>query len=132
VCGGGAAFGLPCFLVMLYTPLPVAWGCAFLAIFGLFLYTGPGNVILANVVRSEVRATAFAINILVIHALGDAISPTLIGAVADQSSLQTAFALTSAMIAVGAVLWLWGVRYLDDDTTAAEAPATAAPAEPAT
>lgn len=130
VCGGGAAFGLPCFLVMLYTPLPVAWAMAFLAIFGLFLYTGPGNVILANVVRSDVRGTAFAVNILIIHALGDAISPTLIGAVADASSLQTAFALTSVMIGVGAALWLWGAKFLDADTARAEEPSTAPP-EPA-
>ncbi|MDY3553829.1 MFS transporter [Gemmata sp. JC717] len=120
VCGGGAAFGLPFFLAMLYTPMPVAWVMAFLAIFGLFLYTGPGNTILANVVRSDVRGTAFAVNILIIHALGDAISPTLIGVVSDRSSLQFAFALTSVMIAVGAVLWLWGVKFLDADTARAE------------
>lgn len=121
VCGGGAAFALPCFLAMLYTPLTASWVLAFLAIFGLFLYTGPGNTVLANVVRSDVRGTAFAINILVIHLFGDAISPTLIGAVADRSSLQFAFALTSSMIAIGAVLWLWGAKYLDADTARAEA-----------
>jgi MFS family permease len=121
VIGGGAAFALPCFLGILYTPLPVAWVFTFLAIFGLFIPTGPGNTILANVVRSDIRGTAFAINVLVIHALGDVISPPLIGAVADRSSLQFAFLLTSVMIAVGAVLWLLGARSLDADTAAAEA-----------
>lgn len=123
VCGGSAAVAIPCFLAMLYTPLPLAWVFTFLTIFWLFLYTGPGNVILANVVRSDVRGTAFAINVLVIHALGDVISPPLIGAIGDRFGLQTAFALTSVMIAVGAVLWLLGVKFLDADTAAVEEPA---------
>ena len=125
VSAAGAAFAVPCFIALLYTPLPLSWLFVVLAIFGLFLYTGPGNTILANVVSSDVRGTAFAINVLVIHALGDVISPPLIGAVADATSLQTAFALTTAMIALGAVLWFWGIRYLDEDTANAEASATA-------
>jgi MFS family permease len=98
----------------------LSWVFAFFAIFGLFFYTGPGNTILANVVSSEIRGTAFAINVLVIHALGDVISPPLIGAVADRSSLQFAFLLTSTLIAVGALLWLAGARSLDEDTAAVE------------
>jgi MFS transporter, Spinster family, sphingosine-1-phosphate transporter len=136
VSAAGALFAIPCFLGILYTPLPLSWAFAFLAIFGLFLYTGPGNTILANVVRSDMRATAFAINVLVIHLLGDAISPSLIGLVADQTSLQLAFALTTVMIAVGAVLWLAGLNSLDADTTRAEgvnsSPAPPAPPSPAT
>ncbi len=135
VSAGGAIFALPCFIALLYTSLPLSWLWAFLAIFGLFLYTGPGNTILANVVRSDIRGTAFAINVLVIHLLGDVLSPPLIGTVADHSSLQFAFLLTSAMIALGAALWLWGTRYLDADTARAEAeltPPLAAPPTPAT
>lgn len=119
VSAAGAIFGFPCFLALLFTPLPLSWVFAFLAIFGLFLYTGPGNTILANVVRSDIRGTAFAINVLIIHALGDAISPAIIGVVSDSTSLQFAFVLTSAMIAVGAGLWLMGIRTLDADTAAA-------------
>ena len=131
VSAGGAAFAVPCFLGILYTPLPLSWAFVFLAIFGLFLYTGPGNTILANVVRSDVRGTAFAINVLVIHMLGDVISPPLIGTVADQSSLQFAFTITTTMIAVAAVLWLLGARHLDEDTARAEE-AVIAPTAPAT
>ena len=131
VIGGGAVFAAPCFLGILYTPLPLSWVFAFLTIFGLFLHTGPAFTALANVTRSEIRATAFAINILVIHALGDAISPTLIGLVADRSSLQFAFLLTTTMIVVGAILWLAGAKYLDEDTRRAEAGVTT-PSESAT
>ncbi len=130
VSAGGAAFAIPCFLGILYTPLPFSWVFAFLAIFGLFLYTGPGNTILANVVKSDIRGTAFAINVFIIHALGDVISPPLIGAVAGRTSLQFAFTLTTTMIAAGAVLWFLGAKHLEKDTAIAEAPAT--PSAPAT
>ncbi|MFO0935891.1 MAG: MFS transporter [Gemmataceae bacterium] len=119
VIGFGALFSLPSYLLFLYTPFPLGWLFVFLAVFGLFMHTGPAFTLLANVVTSEERATAFALNILIIHALGDVISPPFIGAVADRSSLHFAFLITSVMIVLGGVLWIWGARYLDEDTNRA-------------
>jgi MFS family permease len=120
VIATGALLSVPCYLAMLYTPLPLSWLFAFLAIVGLFFHVGPGNTILANVVRSDMRATAFAVNVLVIHALGDAISPSLIGLIADAFSLQVAFAVLSAVIVLGAVIWYAGARHLEEDTARAD------------
>lgn len=106
----------PFFVAMLYTPFPAFWVVLFVAVFFLFFNTGPANTILANVSRSPVRATAFAINILIIHALGDAISPTVIGVMYDVSSLHLAFLLVSVLILVGGGLWVAGARHLDEDT----------------
>ena len=131
VAGWGMVIAFPFFLGMLYAPFPLAWGLLFVAVFFLFFNTGPANTILANVTRSGIRATAFAINILVIHALGDAISPLIIGFVADLSSLHAAFVGVSLLIPVSGVLWLLGAKYLDDDTAKAEATVTA-PTSPAT
>jgi MFS transporter, Spinster family, sphingosine-1-phosphate transporter len=116
VCGGGLMAGVPMFLLMLWTPFPWAWIFVFLACFCLFFNTGPGNAILANVTHPSIRATAFAVNILIIHVLGDAISPMIIGKIADRWSLQAGFAVMSGMMAVGAVVWLCGARYLEADT----------------
>jgi len=116
VIGGGALFALPSYYAFLYTPFPLGWVFVFFAVFGLFMHTGPAFTLLANVVTSETRATAFAINILVIHALGDVISPPFIGAVADQSNLHTAFLITGVMIVLGGALWLWGAKFLEADT----------------
>ena len=134
VCGYGALVAFPPFVAMLYVPFPYAWGCVFLAVFFLFLNTGPANTILANVTRHRIRATAFAINILIIHALGDAISPLLIGWVGDQSTIQTALLCVSVLIVVAGILWIAGARYLDEETrrvTEAETP-PAGPVNPAT
>jgi MFS transporter, Spinster family, sphingosine-1-phosphate transporter len=120
VSGVGALAAFPFVVGLLFVPFPWAWGCAFVAVFGLFLYTGPAFTLLANVTTPAIRATAFAINILVIHALGDAISPAILGAVADVSDLHTAILGSSALILVGGGLWLWGMRYEAADTARAQ------------
>lgn len=116
VSGYGALLGFPCFVAMLYVPFPYAWLCVFAAIFFLFVNTGPANTILANVTQTNVRATAFAINILIIHAFGDAISPPLIGFIADVSNLNTALLLISVLIIVAGFLWNAGAKSLDAET----------------
>ena len=121
VIGVGALLSIPFYLMLLYAPFPLAWVGAFFAIFGLFLHVGPAFTLIANVVSSRARATAFAVNILVIHALGDVISPPLIGLVADYGTLQLPFLMLTGMIALGGVLWLIGASGLDADTRAAEA-----------
>jgi MFS family permease len=116
----GAIAAFPLFVLFLYLPLPIGWVVLFFCVCGLFLHVGPGNTIIANVVTTEMRATAFAINILVIHALGDVISPSIMGALADTWDWQVSFLVTSVMIAVAGGIWLLGVRSLEDDTRRAE------------
>src|SRR5207237_7458630 len=118
--GVGAILAAPFFVAMLLLPLPYAWVGLFLAVFGLFLNTGPSNTILANVVPLEIRGTSFAINIFIIHAFGDAVSPLLIGAIADVANLEVAFLLCTILIVVGGGIWLLGARHLQRDTEGAE------------
>ena len=121
VSGFGILLAFPCTVAMLRTPFPGAWAFVFLAVFFLFFNTGPANAALANVTPPATRATAFALNILVIHALGDAISPPLIGWIAGQTSMNTAFLLVSATIVLASAFWLIGARYLGRDTAAVTA-----------
>ncbi len=119
VSGMGLCVATPCALAFLITPFPWAWIFVFLAEFFVFFNTGPSNAILANVTHPAMRATGFAVNILVIHILGDAISPFVIGAIADRSSLDTGFLVVSLFMLLGGVIWLLGAPYLDRDTAAA-------------
>ena len=112
--------GFPLVIAMLYTPFPYAWILMFGALFFIFFNTGPANTALANVSLPSVRATAFALDILVIHALGDAIAPPLLGFVAGHSNMNVAFLVLSAMMLVAGVLWLSGAKYLPADTAAVE------------
>src|SRR4030095_6397713 len=63
----------------------------FLAIFFLFLSTGPSNTALANVSLPAVRATAFAASIFVIHAFGDVQAFLLLGYIRGHTNMRVKF-----------------------------------------
>ena len=116
VSGAGLLLSAPFVLLFLVVPFPWAWCMIFAAVFFMFVNTGPTNAVLANVVHPVMRPAGFAVNILVIHVLGDVISPPIIGAVSGFWNMSVGFAVVSAFLAVGGLLWLWGGRYLQRDT----------------
>jgi len=111
-------FAFPATVLMLRTPFPDAWVLVFCVVFFLFFNTGPANAALANVTPPATRSTAFALNILIIHLFGDAISPPLIGWIADETNMNVAFLIVSGMMVVAAACWLMGARHLGRDTAA--------------
>lgn len=121
ISGLGMIVAFPLFVTMLFTPFPAAWFFMFAAVFFIFLNTGPSNTALANVAPPKVRATAFALNILVIHALGDAAAFPTIGFIAGHTNMNVAFLFVSVIMLVAAIAWLMGVKYLPADTAAVEA-----------
>ncbi|HEY2626650.1 MAG TPA: MFS transporter [Candidatus Udaeobacter sp.] len=120
VSGIGMLIACPIFVVTLYLPFPAAWVTMFLAIFFLFLNTGPSNTALANVALPAVRATAFAANIFVIHALGDVQAFWLLGYIGGHTNMHVAFLFVSGVIFASGLAWLIGVKYLPADTAAVE------------
>jgi len=120
VSGLGMLLAFPLLVAMLYTPFPMAWVFLFCSVFFVFLNTGPSNAALANVAGPKVRATAFAFNILIIHILGDALSPPLLGAVAGRSNMNVAFLVVSVAMLISGIIWLFGMKYLAADTAAVE------------
>jgi len=120
VSGIGMLIACPFFVATLYIPFPAAWITMFLAIFFLFLNTGPSNTALANVSPPAVRATAFAANIFVIHALGDVQAFWLLGYIGGHTNMHVAFLFVSGIILLSGLAWLAGVKYLPADTAAVE------------
>jgi MFS family permease len=120
VSGIGMLIACPFFIATLYIPFPAAWITMFLAIFFLFVNTGPSNTALANVSLPAVRATAFAVNILVIHALGDVQAFWLLGYIGGHANMHVAFLFVSGIIFLSGLTWLIGVKYLPADTAAVE------------
>jgi MFS family permease len=119
VSGIAMFVGFPMFLGVLQAPFPWIWVLIFLTVFCLFFNTGPTNTVLANVTRPSMRAAAFALNILVIHALGDVISPVVIGFLSDWlNDVGRAFVVVALMFLLAGGLWLAGARHLQRDTDA--------------
>ena len=65
------------------------------------------------------RAQAVALNIVVIHLVGDVPSPFLIGWVADLWTLQWGVSLTLVALLAGTLLILSAMPYLSRDLAAA-------------
>ncbi len=126
VSGAGMILACPFFVAMLFVPFPQAWWLMAASVFFMFLNTGPSNTALANVTSPKVRATAFALNILVIHALGDVLAFPTIGYVAGHTTWTIAFLFVSGMMLVSGVLWLVGMKTLGADTARVENVAPAA------
>src|SRR5438309_2265558 len=124
VSGIGMLIACPFFIATLYIPFPVTWITMFFAIFFLFLNTGPSNTALANVSLPAVRATAFAANILVIHALGDVQAFWLLGYIGGHTNMHVAFLFVSGIIFLSGLAWLIGVKYLPADMAAIAAAQT--------
>jgi predicted MFS family arabinose efflux permease len=124
VSGIGTLVACPIFIATLYIPFPAAWVPMFLAIFFLFLNTGPSNTALANVSLPAVRATAFAANIFVVHALGDVQAFWLLGYIGGHTNMHVAFLFVSGIIFLSGLTWLLGVKYLPADTAAVETAGT--------
>lgn len=117
VCGIGMIFGFPALIAVTMVPFPLAWIFVFLAIFGFFLCTGPSNTVLLNVCPAPMRASAMALCIFMIHALGDAISPTIIGLMSDRfpGGLDTAFRVISFLALISGLIWLAAAPGMKND-----------------
>jgi MFS family permease len=96
---------LPTWLA-LTMPSPSAYLASFfIAELLLFLSTGPVNVVIVGVVPAGARALAMAVCIFAIHLLGDAISPPLIGRLADATNLARAVLIVPAAVALSGFVW---------------------------
>ncbi len=118
VSGISMIAALPLFLLILVTPFPQAWFFIFWTEFCMFFSIAPTNTILANVTHPALRGSAFALNIFMIHAFGDAISPPLIGKISGwaDGNMNIGFAAVSVSILLSGLFWLAGSPFLKRDT----------------
>lgn len=107
----GMALGVPAMILALFfrgsVMIPAIWVAAFF----LLLNMAPLNAALINAVGPHIRTTALAVNIFVIHALGDVPSPPMMGYVADRSSLQTSFILPVIAMVLSSAILFYGTRF---------------------
>ncbi len=105
VSGLGISLGLPMAALAIYSPLPAVYIPALaLAIFLLFINQGVLTSVIVSVAGAGRRAQAVALNIVIIHLVGDVPSPFLIGWISDLYSLKWGVSLTLVALAAAAVL----------------------------
>jgi MFS family permease len=109
----------PFAVLVFYGPRATMVPCLAVAEFCLFLNTGPLNAAIVNAVDAPIRSTAIAVELFIIHALGDAPSPRIIGWVSDYSSLREGLAITLITLLLSAILIFAGAKYAPDIDAAA-------------
>ncbi len=111
VSAASMGLGIPVMVVALFTNGKLMLPAILVGGFLLLLNTSPLNAAVINSVSPQIRATAIAVNILIIHALGDALSPWLIGFIADRQSLQGGFVSAVIAMALSSAILFFGMRF---------------------
>ena len=100
-----------------------AMACLAGAMFLLFLGTGPVNTLILETVPVNLRASAMAMSIFMIHAFGDIWSPEIVGRLSDVwGSLQKATLILPCALLLGGILWLWLALQMRRTSRAASTP----------
>ena len=76
------------------------------AIFLLFLSTGPVNTLILETAPLNLRSSAMALSIFMIHLFGDFWSPEIIGALSDSFGLNRAVLVLPVVLLAGGGLWM--------------------------
>ncbi len=119
VSGWGLVVSLLFTIPAVLSPTPVFfWPSMFVTLVLLFLNIGPLNAAMANVLPPDLRARGFALTTMVIHLLGDAASPWLIGVVSDRVGLTAPVLATGVLLAASGVILLAGRAALERDLQA--------------
>jgi len=111
VSAASMALGVPFMALALTTRSRAMVPAIAIAAFFLLLNTSPLNAAVINSAGAHIRATAIAVNIFIIHILGDVPSPTMMGWVADRHSLQTAFTLPVVAMVISSAILFYGMRF---------------------
>lgn len=109
--GVAMLIAVPLMIATVYVSGSALYPIMFVTMFFVLLGTAPSNAALVNAVSPRIRATALAVNLFVIHLLGDASSPYLIGKISDRSSLQTGFWAAFVAAALSGAIYLYGARF---------------------
>lgn len=111
VSAASMLLGVPVMIVALFVKGPMMMPAIGVAAFFLLFNTAPLNAAVINSVGAHIRATALAVNIFIIHILGDVPSPTMMGWVADKRSLQAAFILPVIAMGISSAILFYGMRF---------------------
>ena len=114
------ALGVPLALGAIFcTTTTLFFTLATLAVFLFTFYFPCLAPLLHQVTRPSLRATAMGLYLLIVHLLGNAIAPALIGWASDRSGdLRWGLAAALLPALAGALIGFWGLRFVGKDTQA--------------
>jgi MFS family permease len=117
----GLACSIPCLYVFFYAKermIILSSVCA--AIFFLSWINGPYNALLISLIEPRLRAFVIGMEILLIHLLGDAISPLVVGYLSDMHTLRYALSMLPLFLVAGIAVFIVSAIYVPRDLKALE------------
>ena len=106
-----AALAVPPAVLTFFGPSSWTLPMLGLAVFFIFLGTGPVNAATLNAVPANLRSVAMAGQLFALHVFGDMPSSWVIGIVSDKTNLRLGLGITIISMAVGAVIFFIGAKY---------------------
>jgi fucose permease len=88
-----------------------------LLVFGVFImaFIAGAAAVTQDVIHPGLRATSYAIAVVVQNLLGSSMAPIVLGKIYDLSNIQTALSILPFVLLVGSVLFFIGSRYYVKD-----------------
>jgi MFS family permease len=102
-------------LAVLAGTLHMALAMMFLTEFFIFTHSGPYHAAIVEVIPVNMRSMAFALDIFILHAFGDAVSPTILGMISDARGLGLAIFLAVMFLFFGGVTSIFAGRCYKND-----------------
>lgn len=106
-----ALLAVPPAILCFFGPTSMTIPALSLAVFFIFLGTGPVNAATLNAATPRTRSMAMAGQLLIIHLFGDMTSPKIIGIVSDHSNLRWGLGCTLITLVLAGFIFFFGSRY---------------------
>jgi MFS family permease len=81
----------------------------------IMVFISGATAVTQDVIHPGLRATSYAIAVVVQNLLGASIAPIVVGQIYDRSNIKTALSILPFMLVLGAVLFYLGSRYYEKD-----------------
>ena len=81
----------------------------------IMVFISGATAVTQDVIHPGLRATSYAIAVVVQNLLGASIAPIVVGQIYDRSNIKTALSILPFILVLGAVLFYLGSRYYEKD-----------------
>lgn len=81
----------------------------------IMVFIAGASAVTQDVIHPGLRATSYAIAVIVQHLLGSSLAPIVIGKIYDKANIQTALSILPFILVVGATLFYLGSRHYEKD-----------------
>ncbi len=93
----------------------VQYICFLLMGISIMVFISGAAAVTQDVIHPGLRATSYAIAVVVQNLLGSSTAPIVLGKIYDNSTIQTALSILPFILVLGAVLFYLGSRYYEKD-----------------